>query len=113
MKKIYFILAALCLCIPSCKDNSDALVVSDLTGLWRVYNSPNPLWYRFSGDFVVEQFLYVEEEKRYDYCQGTYSVSGDRLTINLKKEQIYVMEVVLRCVAEFTDPNRNGRLRHF
>ena len=65
MKKIYFILAALCLCITSCNDNSDAPVASNMTGLWRVYNSPNPLWYRFSGGSAVEQFLYVADEKRF------------------------------------------------
>jgi len=110
MKKIYLYMAALCLCITSCTDSEAPLQVSNMTGLWRVYQTNSgyksslPLWYRFSGDSIVEQYSYVGTEIKYVYSQGACTVSNDWLTMNFKKERIYMMNVVLRCVAEFSEP---------
>ena len=114
MKKIYYILAALCLCITSCKDNSDvSQQTSSLTGLWRVYNSSYPLWYRFSAGSIAEQFLYIPDKKEYDYYQGTFKVSNDQLTIKYQKERIFMMEEVLRCLAEFPEPQPEWKSETF
>ena len=107
MRKIYFFLATLCLCMTSCKDNGDEpLQSSDMTGLWRVYRNdsgdkaPMPLWYCFSANSTVETFSYDIEDQKYYYDQGTYKVSYNWLNINLQKERIYMIAEVLRCVAD-------------